>query len=134
MPRPENKINKRILFFAGLLLVVILYSLYNLFFLDLWFYDATSRAMRHVVKFGSILIVYVAGVFVFRRYTPSWPLSIWHLLYAGCTIVLVAIGLYDGWLGVTQSVRSFAVTLHEFLISPAPYVVVGILNKRSVRS
>jgi hypothetical protein len=132
MSRPRSG-NKRIFFFAGLLVVVILYSFYNLFFLEPWFYNSTSRIMRHVVKFGSILIVYGTGVFVFKRYTPSWPLSIWHLLYAGCTIALVAIGLYDSWLGVGQGVRSFAVTLHEFLLSPVPYVVVGILNKGSGR-
>jgi hypothetical protein len=128
MSQPEHKPTY---FFAGLLAILVVYTCDNLFFQERWFYTSLSRVLRHVVKFGCILLVYEVGYLVFKRYVSDWLLSIWRLLYVVCTILLLAIGIYDGLVReMAPSLRYFAVTLHEFLISPAPYVVVVLLNKR----
>jgi hypothetical protein len=120
--------NRRILFFCGLLAIIIIYSLYNLVFLNRAFYYSVPRGMRHVVKLGAIAFVYVVGLLVFRRGAPRWLLSIWHLAYAAATLLLLSIGAYDGLLHtVSYPVRGFADTVEECLVSPAPYVVLWLV-------
>ncbi len=58
---------------------MILYSVNNLYLLDHHFFEVTSRATRHVIKFGSILIAYGIGLFTFRNYSPSWLMQLMEL-------------------------------------------------------
>jgi len=118
------------LFFSGLLAIIIIYSLYNLVFLNRAFYYSVPRAVRHVVKLGAIVIVYATGLLIFRRCAPRWVLSVWHLVYAAATLLLLSIGVYDGLLqAVSYPVRGFADTVEECLVSPAPYVVLWLMRK-----
>lgn len=121
--------NRRLFFFGGLIIIAILYSFYNLYLLDERFFEITSRKTRHMVKFGSVLVVYGIGFFSFKRYSPAWLMQIWNTLYAGGLLLLVLLGIYDqGITAFSQPFRNLIVTFHEFLISPVPYVIMGIIG------
>ena len=116
-------------FFIGLLAIAILYSIYNLYLLDTRFFTITTRMTRHVIKFGSVLVAYGIGLLAFKRFCPSWLMQLWHFLYAAGLLLLILLGVYDGWISqLSMPVRNLVITLHEFLISPVPYVIVGIIN------
>jgi len=121
--------NRRLFFFGGLIIITILYSLYNLYLLDEHFFEITSRKTRHMIKFGSVLIVYCIGFFSLKRYSPIWLMQIWNILYAGGLLLLILFGIYDQWIrALSQPFRNLVITCHEFLISPVLYVIMGIIN------
>jgi ABC-type uncharacterized transport system permease subunit len=126
--QPTDK--RRLFFFIGLLAMAILYSVNNLYLLDHHFFEITTRATRHLIKFGSVLIAYGIGLFAFRNYSPSWLMQLWNILYAAALLVLIFLGIYDGWIReFSMPVRNGVAALHEFLISPVPFVVTGIINR-----
>jgi hypothetical protein len=121
--------NRRLFFFLGLLAMAILYSVYNLYLLDERFFEITSRRTRHLVKFGSVLVAYTIGLLAFRKYCPPWLMQLWTMIYAAGLLLLVLCGIYDEWISsFSLPVRNLVITLHECLISPIPYVIVGIIN------
>jgi hypothetical protein len=130
---PSTK--RSIYFFAGLLVIVLVYSLYNIYLLDAWFFEVTSRAVRHVIRFASIIIVFGIGLWVFRKWgPPDWLVTIWLIFYGTGLLILVLLGIFDGWIhSFGQSFRDMTVTFHEFLISPAAYVIVGIIGRAARR-
>jgi len=128
-------LKRSIYFSAGLLVIVLVYSLYNIYLLDARFFEVTSRAVRHVIRFASIIIVFGTGLWVFRKWgPPDWLVTIWLIFYGTGLLILVLLGIFDGWIhSFGQSFRDMAVTFHEFLISPAAYVIVGIIGRAARR-
>jgi hypothetical protein len=121
--------DRRLFFFIGLLAIAILYSIYNLYLLDTRFFTITTRMTRHVIKLGSVLLAYGIGLLAYKRFCPAWLMQLWHILYATGLLLLVLLGVYDGWISqLSMPVRNLVITWHEFLISPVPYVIVGIIN------
>jgi hypothetical protein len=126
MQRPDNR---RLFFFLGLLAMAILYSVYNLYLLDEHFFEITSRKTRHLIKFGSVLVAYVIGFLAFKKYCPAWLMQLWTIIYAAGLLLLVLFGIYDEWISsFSMPFRNLVITLHECLISPIPYVIIGIIN------
>jgi hypothetical protein len=123
--------NKRLFFLIGLLAITLIYFLYNIFLVDVDYYQSIPRKIRHINKFGSILLVYGVGTWTLKKYTIHWMMQIWHVVYAVTVIALIFIGLYDWRFGVISiQLRNIASALHEFLISPILFVGMGILNSR----
>jgi len=134
MQRPLLR-KSRWFFVFGLLAIAILYSAYNLYILDPEVFDSMSRGTRHIFKFGSVIIAYGIGLFAFRRFSPDWVMQLWHLLYGVGLGILILLGLYDAIFStLSMPLRKVISTFHEFLISPIPYVIVGIMNSALKRA
>ncbi|HVS97494.1 MAG TPA: hypothetical protein VHE54_13465 [Puia sp.] len=132
MPRPHKQ---QLRFIIGLTVITILFSVYNLCLLDdSWFMDSISRPERHVIKFASVLIVYAMGVFAFSVRQPGWLLPLWNFLYAALLLLLVVLGLFDTYVrSFSAAMRSLGVSVHVFLISPIPYVLLTIIGNATGR-
>ncbi len=131
MPKLSN--NK--IYWIGFIIIVIVYSLYNLYFIDVNYYDSIPRKLRHVEKFIPILVIYGVGTFTLKSYTADWMMYIWHLVHIIIIALLLIIGIYDWTFGeVSAQIRNVIGTLFEFLISPLMYIAVGILNSKFNRT
>lgn len=126
---PQN--NKRLFLIVGFLLIILVYSLYNIFLIDSDFYWSIPRKMRHFNKLILILIVYGIGTYAMRKYTVYWMMQLWHLLHIIVIFSLVLIGVYDWYFHtVTLQLRNIANTFLEILISPMLYICIIILNRK----
>jgi len=125
MLKPSN----RQIYWIGFIVIVIIYSLYNLYLVDVGYYQDIPRKVRHIGKFTAILTIYATGTFALRKYTAEWMMFIWHLVHIVIIALLLLIGIYDWSFGeISAQMRNVANTLFEFLISPLIYIGVGILN------
>ena len=126
------KINdKRAWYWGGFIIIVVIYSLYNLYLVDVDYYQSIPRKVRHISKFLSILSIYCVGTFALKRYTAEWMMYVWHLLHIVIISILLLMGIYDWMFGeLSDQFRNIANTLFEFLISPVIYIAVGILNNK----
>lgn len=131
MPKLSNKQ----LYWIGFVLIVIIYSLYNLYLADVDYYQSIPRKLRHVGKFSAILAIYATGTFTLKRYTAIWMMYIWHLVHIIIITLLLLIGIYDWSFGeVSLQFHNIADTLFEFLVSPLIYIAVGIINNAFKRA
>ena len=128
MPKQHNK---RIYLIGGFLAIFLIYSLYNIFLLDVNYYNEIPRKIRHLNKFIVILLVYGIGTYTLKKYTANWMMQVWHLLYIIVIAFLLLIGAYDWIFGIiSDQLRNIASTFLEFLISPIFYAAMAILNNR----
>jgi len=117
-------------FYIGLILIAILYSFYSLYLQEPRYFQTTSRILRHIVRFGLVIIVYGIGYIAFRKACPSWLIQVWHSLYALIGSLLILIGLGDQFPGLLPlPLHNIAITLHEFLISPIPYTISWVISR-----
>jgi hypothetical protein len=127
--RPDNR---RTRFLLSLLAITLLFSVYHLYLTGYGYFQATSKMTRHIVRFGSILLAWAIGEFAFRKNIPGWLLQVWRSLYAGVTLLLLLTGVYDWYAGgLPGGIRNMAITLNEFLLSPAPFVIIWLINRWS---
>ena len=111
-----SNLNKR--FWLGLILIILIYSLYNVYLVDVGYYLLIPRKLRHVGKLLVILSVYGTGTWALRPCFTRWMLYLWHFLHLAGISVLLAIGACDWLFGaVSAPVRNIAATLLELLIS-----------------
>lgn len=128
MPKVNNR---RAYFWGGFIIIVIIYSLYNLYLVDVNYYNSIPRKARHVCKFLAILSIYATGTYALKKYTVEWMMYIWHALHIIIIALLLVIGGYDWAFGeISVQARNVANTFFEFLISPVIYIGVGILNNK----
>ena len=117
-------------FAAGLAAIALLYTIYILCFNNLHYVEATSRGVRHVVRFSTILLTYGIGLMVFARVYPVWLVQLWHIGYLGLLGLLLLLGIYDFWTqGLSVPFRDLIISVHEFLISPIPFVIAGLVYR-----
>jgi hypothetical protein len=127
--------NKRAWYWSGFIIIVVIYSLYNLYLVDVDYYNSIPRKVRHISKFLSVLSIYGVGTFALKKYTAEWMMYVWHLLHIIIISILLLMGLYDWTFGeLSVQFRNVANTLFEFLISPVIYIAVGILNNKFNRT
>ena len=132
MQQPDRA---RLYFFLGLLASAILYSAYNLYVLDPYVYASMGRGIRHGYKFGSLLLAWLIGFLVFQKIAPAWLNQLWNILYAAGLAILIILALYDAFIhNLPPSIRQPVSTFHETLISPIPYVVIGLLTRATRRT
>lgn len=126
----KNLLNKRQFYFLGLAGIVIIYCSYSLVFLY-GYSDYITVWAKHVVKFGTILLVYAIGTYALKNYVEEWMLKIWHFCYIVIMFLLLFIGFWDliSWIESVQ-VHNIANSLDEILISPILYIAMGIINSR----
>ena len=130
----QRRDKARLYFFLGLLATAILYSAYNLYILNPYVYKDMGRSTRHLYKFGSILIAWLIGFLVFRKIAPAWLLQLWNLIYPIGLGLLLLLAACDNFIHpLPPTLRQPISTFHEALISPIPYVVIGLLNRASFR-
>ena len=123
--------NRRVYLIGGFLAIFLIYSLYNIFLLDVNYYNEIPRKIRHLNKFLAILLVYGIGTLALKKYTVDWMMLVWHLLHIAVILFLLVIGLYDWTFGViSDKLRNIASTFLEFLISPVFYAAIAIVNNR----
>jgi len=128
VPLHKHKKNRRRLFLTGLLIITVIFSLYHLYLLN--YFEAMGRKERHVIRFAAILVVYTTGLLILKNRYPAWLVRIWHLLYAVMGIILLAIGGYYWCFGeMTPQFHDIAISLTEFSLSPAPFMIMAIINK-----
>ena len=117
-------------FIAGLVAVALLYTLYMLYFDNPRFLEASSRGVRHVIRFSTILLTYGIGLLAFNRVYPAWLVQLWHIGYLGILGLLLLLGIYDFWTqNLSVPFRDFVIAVHEFLISPIPFVLAGLVYR-----
>jgi hypothetical protein len=126
--------NKQVWYWAGFIIIVIIYSLYNLYLVDVGYYQSIPRKLRHIGKFLAILSIYGTGTIALKKYTADWMMYLWHLMHILIITLLLLTGIYDWSFGeISAQFRNIANTLFEFLISPVIYIAVGILNSKFSR-
>ncbi len=126
--------NKYVYYWVGFIIIVVIYSVYNLYLVDVNYYQSIPRKVRHICKLLTILSIYGTGTFALKKYAAGWMMYIWHLLHIVIIALLLLIGLYDWSFGeLSAQFRNVANTLFEFLISPVIYIAVGILNSKFSR-
>jgi hypothetical protein len=119
-------------FWLGLLAMIFLYCSYYLNFIYGVSREVPLKTM-HLLKFLFVLIAYGAGVFGLRKNVSPGLMQLWHIIYAGCLLLLVLLGTYD-WF-ITRAplvIRGIADNVQELLISPILYVGISIVSYRKV--
>lgn len=126
--------SKRKYLFIGLAVIIVIYTLYYMGFVYVSNFNQIPRKVRHLSRLVSILFVYGAGFYAFKKYDVKWIRTVWNLVYFAIVILLVFIGVYDWSFGpASMQTRNIAKTLHEFLISPLLYVGLLIINRILVK-
>jgi hypothetical protein len=116
---------------GGLIVILVVYTLFYLLFADRAFTYEIPRKLRHVIKFGTTIVVYFVGTYHLGNLEDKWMSQVWHFVHISLLCAITAIGLYDWVFGmVGTKTKELAATMQEFLISPVLYVAMGILNKR----
>ncbi len=118
-------------FVMGFVLIVLIYSAYYIYFADTPDAILIPRKIRHLIKFGTTILVYVVGSFHLGTLQQKWMGMLWHCIHISLLVTITSIGLYDWTFGmVSQPTKDLAQSMQEFLISPVLYVGMGILNRQ----
>lgn len=125
------RISFGIKWWIGLVIILGIYSFYYLIFADNHdFFIQIPRKVRHLIKFGTTVSVYLIGTFHLGKIQNDWMARIWHLIHLSFLGILVLIGLYDWMIAPTPYfIRNLTIPMQEFLISPTLYVLMGLINK-----
>jgi len=122
--------SQRARWIGGLLIILVVYTCFYLFFVEqdvMWI----PRRVRHVIKFGTTVSVYLLGTLHLGRIEDRWMSYLWHFIHISLLSIITGVGLYDWAFGmVSEQVKDMTWTMQEFLISPVLYVGMGILNRR----
>ena len=122
--------NRRWRYAAGLVTIALLYTIYIIYCNNVHYVEATSRGVRHLIRFSTILLTYGIGLMVINRIYPVWLVQLWHIGYLGILGLLLLLGVYDFWTqGLSVPFRDLIITVHEFLISPVPFVIAGLVYR-----
>ncbi|MDP4149803.1 MAG: hypothetical protein Q8927_10765 [Bacteroidota bacterium] len=123
--------HRQLFFWGGLLLILALYSLYNIFLVDTSYYFFIPRILRHFSGLGCVALVYAIGVYALGKYTVPWMMQVWHALHIFLLFVLFLFGILAWqWGSLPLPLHNLVGSLLEVLISPVLYVAMGILNTR----
>jgi len=107
-------------FIIGLVFIIVIYSIY---------YFNISRRVKHISSFVTTIIIYFVGTFHLGKLEDSWMSSLWHMVHISGLIILTSLGLYDFLFAeISISLKSFAKSVQELLVSPVLYVGMGLLN------
>ena len=116
-------------FIIGLAAIVVLYCVYYLFFVY-GLFIGMALSPRHFTKLVFVVLVYAVGFLALWRGGVVWTTKVWHLLYGLTICIMVGMALYDWGVGrLSASSRSVADDLQDFLVSPLPYICIGLLRR-----
>lgn len=118
-------------FVIGLIVIILIYSAYYIYFADSENAITIPRKIRHIIKFGTTIIVYGVGSFHLGKLKQKWMSMLWHIIHISLLVTITSIGIYDWIFGmVSQPTKDLAQSMQEFLISPVLYASMGILNSK----
>ncbi len=117
-------------FWRGFILILIIYTCYNLFFREASYVDEIPRKIRHVIKFIVLISVYLIGVWHLSLEKITWMKTLWHFLHLSGILFLTTLGVYD-WIihPLPLVLKEFMDSTNEFLIGPTLFVGMGILQE-----
>lgn len=119
----------KVRFIAGLALIIIIYSCYHLFFENEYF-NIVPTIVIPLFRFTTTIAVYFIGTFHLGKLKDKWMSSLWHLVHISGLCIITSLGLFSWFiLQIPLSLKEFALTIQEILISPVLYVAMGLLNK-----
>jgi hypothetical protein len=117
-------------FWMGLIIILVIYTLFYLFFKDANYLGLIPRKIRHIIKFVVLITIYLVGVWHLSLDKITWMKTLWHLIHISGIVFLVSLGAYD-WLinPMPQFMREVMDAVNEFLIGPTLFVGMAILQK-----
>ena len=115
--------------YTGLLIIIVIYTLYYIYFFENKELKETPRILRHAIKLISSVSVYLIGTFHIQKFSVKWMEKLWHLIHLSMLGFLLSIGAFV-WLisDIPYFLKQFTTTIQELLISPTLYIVMGLLN------
>src|SRR5690606_42064421 len=117
-------------FLAGLVFIVILYSLYNIYFVENQDFISQSKLILHVIRFSITVLIYFIGTMHLGRIKDNWMSALWHLIHISGLTIMTSLGLISWFIiDIGFDLKQVAYTIQELLISPVLYVAMGLLNK-----
>ena len=118
-------------FISGLIFIVIIYSWNGLFFItENMEWMLLPKLTFHLIRFGVTILVYFVGTFHLGKLKDKWMSTIWHFIHIAGLCIITSLGLFDWFImEIPRSLKDFAHTIQEILISPVLYVAMGLLNK-----
>ena len=119
----------KVRFISGLILILIIYTCYYVYLFENSDLVLPTK-IKHVIKFGTTIVVYFVGTYHLGKLSDSWMSFIWHVVHISGLTTITALGLFDWFIGgMSLNLRAFAGSIQEILISPMLYVAMGLLNK-----
>jgi hypothetical protein len=127
--RPHMKAKVTRAYWIGLAVIAVAYAVFYVYFRYSAFYTMPGRQMR-VVKFIFLALTFSAGWLGLRNGAAAWASRFWILVYGVLVLLLVVLGFYENYFArLPMELRIVLDDLVDFLISPALYVVLGILAR-----
>jgi hypothetical protein len=117
-------------FWFGLITILIIYTLFYLFFNEASYLSQIPRKIRHIIKFVVLFTIYLIGVWNLSLDKIIWMRTVWHIIHLSGIVLLLLLGAYD-WLihPMPLFMREVLDAVNEFLIGPTLYVGMGLLHK-----
>ena len=116
-------------YWRGMLIMVLAYTLVQLLFyhppveLPVW-----VQTYRQLIRWITITLVYVTGIFILRKGKEPWLLSLWNLVHIVVIAYLLLLAAYEYLIApVPYGLRASVEPIVEFLVSPIIYIGMGIL-------
>jgi hypothetical protein len=121
-----NKSDKK-RFFFGFLIISFIYS--GNFFLFVESKFTIQPLAQHLIRFLTTIAVYFIGTFYLGKLKDTWMSSLWHMVHISGLCIITLLGLTDWFFtDISISLKQFAHSIQEALISPVLYVAMGFLN------
>jgi hypothetical protein len=116
-------------FWIGLTIILVIYTIFYLFFKDANYVALIPRKIRHIIKFVVLITIYLVGVWHLSLDKITWMKTLWHLIHISGIVFLVSLGAYD-WLihPMPQFMREVMDAVNEFLIGPTLFVGMALLQ------
>jgi len=117
-------------FWKGFILILIIYSLFYLYFKDASYVESIPRKIRHIIKFTVLVTIYLIGVWHLSLEKIVWMKTLWHLIHLSGIFFLLSLGAFD-WIihPLPMFLRELMDAINEFLIGPALFVTMGLLQQ-----
>jgi len=116
---------------SGLVIILIIYTLFYNFFADRAYTYEIPRNLRHIIKFGTTIAVYFVGTYHLGKLKDQWMSHLWHFIHVSLLVIITSIGIFDWTFGmVSYKTKELAASMQEFLISPVLYVGMGLINQK----
>ena len=123
--------NPKYRWLAGLLLILVVYSIFYLFFVENPNIEDVPRKFRHMIKFVTTITVYFIGTTHLGELEAKWMSILWHFIHISLLFTITMIGLYDWTFGMVDvKTKELAASMQEILISPVLYVGMLIANNK----
>lgn len=117
-------------FFAGLILIIIFYSLYNIYFVENQDFISVPKVILHVIRFLITVLIYFIGTIHLGKLKDHWMSTLWHFIHISGLTIMTLLGLISWFIvDIGFDLKQVAYTIQELLISPVLYVAMGLLNK-----